>query len=215
MDRYQRHLLKLGVAILVGVFAALPARAGFSEFWSENVAKPEKAVSLAVTVPNPLSLGISLFHGPRWRSFAQGSVSPIPLGSAGLLLTLGLEAGAAFHLLGDLHESPFFVWSSVGFQSINLNTTIRLGSLASNLANPAGSIGIVQFFAAAGVGWTWYRSQGLSWGFDLGLRVPIVGWGGISTAASASLGQSSATAFSHYASIVYPVITLIRVSKVF
>ncbi len=213
MDRHQRHLPQLIAAALL--LLASPARASFSEFWQEAVAKPEKAVSLGITLPNPLELGISLFHGPRWRSFAHGSISPIPLGSAGVFLSTELEVGGAFHLTDDLHESPFYAWASVGFQSLNVNTTIRLGSLASNLSNPAGSIGIVQFYVGAGLGWTWYRAQGLSWGFDLGLRVPVVGWGGISTSQSASLGTSSATSFGHYATIVYPVITLVRVSKVF
>lgn len=246
MDHHESHLSQLirsarlalrevfSAVLIVGAAGAWNAA---SAEVTENSAPPPRELALwaeqwawwserpwvlnaSIGAPNILSASFGVLHGLGLRSQLTAGVSPLPLGSAGTFIATCFEALGAYHPHWQ-NAGPFFVGAGVGFQSLNLNTAIRLGSLASDVSSPTGAIGWQNFYAAASVGWLWLKPSGFFWGFDLSVRVPIVGWGGIyasssgSPALATSLSSAGGYALSRYARLVYPSLTLIRLGWVF
>lgn len=234
MDHHQSDLHSVAMAALIVLLGFLPA--GRAHAQSTDVATSEerslwanefalwadrpKALTVQVGVPNPLSFTGTIAHGFGVRSQTTLGVSPIPLGGANLFLATCLEEQLAWHPNWK-EQGPLFFATGLGFQSLHFATRVQLGSIASDLNSPTGWIGWQNIYWTATVGWLWLRSHGFFVGFDLSVRVPIVGWGGITVTGGAAsdmandLSASSAYSFSRFAQLVYPSLTLIRLGWVF
>jgi len=183
------------------------------------ILEPEFAVNL----PQPLEIGVRA-HRPgetRLSWFADGGYFYFPIGGGGgrYFNAFGGQAGARYSPREGL---PYFGRLSLGYRSMGLvlDMSNYKGFDSSVIANQ-GMVSLYTIYAEASVGAEWKVSRRLALGFDLGVQVPVLGWGGMNfvnnttgenSSNSATLAVDASIAIGRWARLILPQVTLIRLT---
>ncbi|MGZ3687797.1 MAG: hypothetical protein ACXWPM_10290 [Bdellovibrionota bacterium] len=164
--------------------------------------------------PNPIAGGAIYRMNPLVDLRAQVAYLPVPLSSL-FASSANIEAGGQLHPF----KNAFFIGAAVGWQnvftSMNLNFSQTTTATALNLAH---------IYVSPVIGCLWQRPSGFLIGFDAGIQIPLVAWGGLAVTGAdpaglagygASLAAASVGPATHLAQLLLPQITLLRLGYVF
>ncbi len=170
---------------------------------------------LTLGVPVPISIGLNYLLSPHFSAMVAAGHAPIPF-----LLNGALAAGHV-EFIGRWHpfKGVFFVWASLGYQSITYTTSLNLGTLSVDSNPVRATLALNSIYFALGPGFLWRPASKFFLGFDLGVQIPIIPMGGISvpgdSTAGDSLERSATDAMSHFAGYALPRIALVRAGWIF
>lgn len=176
----------------------------------------------AVNLPQPLIIGIRA-HRPgetQLSWFADGGYFYFPIGggSGRYFNAFSLQAGARYSPREGL---PYFASAALGYRS--LGVTLDMSNYTIDGVAPANqaAVNLYTLHAQLAVGAEWKISRRLALGFDLGVQIPVLGWGGMNllntatgenSSNSATLAVDGSTAIGRWARLILPQATLIRLT---
>lgn len=175
--------------ILIGLLNFTSSAFAAATIESE-VAMPETrayefAVTAAVAIPQPLTIGVQAHrtNQPNLDAFYEAGFFKYPLSSA-------TRSGSDYTFEAGLRYHPFSNWfyvsGELGFRHIGLNVDIsNLKQDGVALANTA-TLSVGTFFAGFLVGGEWRLGERFALAFDLGLQLALIHTGGITINADPS-----------------------------
>ena len=182
---------------------------------TEVVLITHHAITTAITVPQPLSLGYEIMDSdlPALHFFAEGGYFKLPLsGKLKNFSVWSVQAGARYFPF----ENCWFLSGALGFRQIGLGTDISNLKLDGvSLANNADLTLNAAIFDLA-VGGQWNLSPKVAISVQLGVQLPIPGLHGGSTSIvqdvpdGTDLSVDDSDALSRITNIPVPEIALVR-----
>lgn len=174
---------------------------------------PEAAIAL----PQPIKIGaeLALPGLSRLRPYGDAGYAWVPFSSGSKSLRVySLEAGARYFPW----EERFFASAALGFRYLGFSTDVSSFKIDDQAVATDGTIATKAFYAGLTLGAEFPLTSKLSFGFDIGLQIPLVAWGSLDLSDSTTGADSSnsellavdSNGISRIAKLVLPQITLFR-----
>lgn len=175
---------------------------------------------VALALPQPLAIGAETFraHDTALRGFGSIGYVPVPLPGSGKSLSIfSIQAGARYFPW----KRGFFGAFCLGYRHIAFSADTSAFKLDDVVVATNGTIDLHTVFLGSSLGAEFSLSQSLTFGFDLGLQLALMGSGrmnlvdsqtGTDSSNSDILAINDPSSMERVAKLLLPQITLFRLT---
>jgi hypothetical protein len=140
----------------------------------------------------------------------------MPIGSARSLSALNAVTSIEY----SPPDSRWHIGSGLWLQNLGVSLPLSTLKADPSVAAPVANLSMWGVYFVPEAGWDWYQSSKLRISSNIGLRIPLLGWGGVTAKSNDSvqnelasdLQGSSTKVVMHFANLYIPQVTFFRLN---